>query len=99
MPPWSKASRSPTASSPEVVSVRKKRSLEELNPEHRAALQRRFNDVVVLHDHSWGDTDTTVLEVEADGQHCIVKTFGPDNHHFEREAQAHREFTTPLLAA
>lgn len=78
--------------------MREKLSIEHLNPEHRASLQRRFDDVVVLHDHSWGDTDTAVLELEADGQHCIVKTFGPANHHFEREAHAHREFTTPLLA-
>lgn len=67
-----------------------------LPPSVAHALQQKFNDVTVLVDHSWGDTSTKVLEVEADGQRSIVKTFGPENHHFERELLAHREFLDPL---
>ena len=53
--------------------------------------------MTVLVDHSWGETSTKVLEAVADGQHCIIKSFGPKNHHFERELLAHREFLAPLL--
>ena len=60
------------------------------------ALRQRFGAVAVFADHSWGDTSTKVFEVEADSQHCIVKTFGPENHHFERELLAHRAFLAPL---
>lgn len=70
-----------------------------LSAQQSQRLSERFDVVVVVHDHSWGDTDTVVLEVQADRQHCIVKAFGPDNHHFGREAQAHREFLTPLTGA
>ena len=70
-----------------------------MSAEQRQRLSERFDDVVVVHDHSWGDTDTVVLEVQADRRHSIVKAFGPDNHHFEREAQAHREVLTPWTGA
>ena len=60
------------------------------------ALRQKFSEVTVLADHSWGDTSTKVFELEADGEHCILKTFGPENHHFEREVMAHRDFLAPL---
>lgn len=67
-----------------------------LDPAVVEALSQRFDHVEVLADHSWGDTSTKVFELEADGEHCIVKTFGLENHHFEREVMAHRDFLAPL---
>lgn len=64
----------------------------------QCALQRRFAKITVRADHAWPGMPTRVLEADVDGRRCIIKVFDPDNHHFERELQAHREFLAPLRA-
>lgn len=51
----------------------------------------------IVTDHSWGITDTVVLHVKNDLGEYIVKAFGPDNHHFERELLAYQS-ASPTLA-
>ena len=53
--------------------------------------------VQVVEDHSWGLTDTQVLRLRHADTDYTLKSFGPRNHHFERELRGHREFTAPLL--
>lgn len=48
-------------------------------------------------DLSWGQTDTRVLHVHAQGRHVIVKAAGPENHHIGREIDAHSGYTGPLV--
>lgn len=52
----------------------------------------------VVADHSWGQTDTVVLQVEAAGERYIVKAAGPANGHIAREVRGHREWTAPWRA-
>lgn len=70
--------------------------MERFTPSVAEALRARFGEIVVRADHSWGDTSTKVIEIEAGGQACIVKTFGPENQHFERELLAHSQFLAAL---
>lgn len=51
----------------------------------------------VVADHSWGLTDTVVLQVRHGDQELIVKAGGPGNHHIRREIRARRGWTGPWL--
>ncbi len=50
-------------------------------------------------DLSWHETDTLVLQVESGGRRFTLKSAGEDNHHFDRELQAHRGHTAAMVAA
>lgn len=70
-----------------------------LSAAQRSFLNQCFGSWRVLADHSWGLTDTAVLEVESTGERFIVKAGGPGNHHISRELRAHQQWTKPWLDA
>jgi hypothetical protein len=72
--------------------------LDSLTAAQRGLLAAWFGDLEVIADHSWGLTDTRVLEVRSRQGRIIVKAAGPDNHHIAREIAAHRDWTGPWLA-
>lgn len=49
----------------------------------------------MLHDHSWGLVETTVLELCHDGDRYVAKAGGEGDHHIARELRAHREWLRP----
>lgn len=46
-------------------------------------------------DHSWGQVQTTVLEVTHGGSRFIVKAGGDSDHHIQRELRAHGNWLQP----
>lgn len=68
-----------------------------LSPTQAGLLDRWLPGHRVLGDHSWGQVETTVLHLTHGGRELTAKAFGPGNHHFERELEAHRTLTAPLL--
>lgn len=67
-----------------------------LTPPQAALVEGWLPAASLVHDHSWGLTDTRVLQLSSDAGQHIVKTWGPGNRHFQREAAAHRGYTRPL---
>lgn len=69
-----------------------------LQPEQHAFVEHMLPGYHIVTDLSWHITDTIVLLVEQAGTQHVVKAFGPNNHHFERE---HDALTThaPALGA
>ncbi len=58
-----------------------------------------LGSVRVVADLSWGQVDTVVLDVVTEGgREAIIKASGPDNHHLDRELDAHDGWTAPLEA-
>lgn len=66
-----------------------------LSPQQQALLQRWLPGARVAADHSWGQVQTTVLEVLHAGTRFIVKAGGEDDHHIERELYAHLHWLLP----
>lgn len=64
--------------------------------EQQAVLDTWFPGAVLEADHSWGQVERSVLQLRYDGRDVIVKAGGPDDHHMDREIQAHHEFVAPL---
>lgn len=68
-----------------------------LQPQQHAFVTSVLPGYRIVRDLSWGITDTVVLLVEHGGQQRIVKAFGVDNHHFEREYAALTAHVAPLM--
>jgi hypothetical protein len=66
-----------------------------LSPRQRTLLDQWLPGARVEKDHSWGLVDTTVLEVTHAGSRFIVKAGGDDDHHIERELDAHVRWLGP----
>jgi len=70
-----------------------------LTPRQRALLKQWLPGASVVRDHSWGQVDTTVLEVTFAGARFIVKAGGDSDHHIERELHAHLRWLRPWTGA
>lgn len=69
-----------------------------LEAPQQALLAQWAPHAVLVHDHSWGLVQTTVLELEDPGHGTvIVKAGGPEDHHLARELRAHREWLRPWV--
>jgi aminoglycoside/choline kinase family phosphotransferase len=73
-------------------------SLDVLSATQRRLVEERLPGVVVVRDHSWGQVQTTVLEVVADGERYVVKAGGSSDHHIARELRAHAEWLAPWVS-
>ncbi len=60
-----------------------------LSARQRALLDQWLPGASVEKEHSWGLVETTVLELTHAGSRFIVKAGGHDDHHIERELDAH----------
>ena len=69
--------------------------LDMLSARQRELLDRWLPGAEVVRDHSWGLVERHVLELLHDGGRYVVKAGGPDDHHMDRELQAHREWLGP----
>lgn len=69
-----------------------------LTDRQRASLDRWAPRAALVHDHSWGLVQTTVLELD-DPHHgrVILKAGGPEDHHLARELRAHRDWLQPWV--
>ncbi|MGF6821421.1 hypothetical protein M2317_000307 [Microbacterium sp. ZKA21] len=68
--------------------------LARLSTAQRAELDEWIPGATVIADHSWGQTESYVLEVEHGGERLVVKAGGPTNHHIGRELDAHDGWTS-----
>lgn len=68
--------------------------LRRLSGSQRRLLRGWMPHARALADHSWGLVDTVVLEISDGRRRAIVKAGGPDNHHLDRELDAHEGFTS-----
>ncbi|WP_460799513.1 phosphotransferase [Microbacterium sp. GXF0217] len=64
-----------------------------LSAAQRARLNEWIPGATILADHSWGQIEAYVLEVEQDDERLVVKAGGPTNHHIGRELDAHDGWT------
>ena len=64
-----------------------------LSAAQRALLEEWIPGAVILADHSWGQIESHVLEVEHDDERLVVKAGGLTNHHIGRELDAHDGWT------
>ncbi len=69
-----------------------------LTPRQRDLLEHWLPGSTVVRDHSWGQVDRVVLEVDCDGTSYAVKASGPTDGHLAREVRAHREWLGPWRA-
>ncbi|OZG28754.1 aminoglycoside phosphotransferase [Williamsia sp. 1138] len=69
-----------------------------MSVEQRACVNSWLGEVRVIADHSWGQTDTVVIEVESQAARFIVKAGGEKNGHIAREIRAHRRWTGPWVS-
>jgi hypothetical protein len=69
--------------------------IERLTPGQRLLLDEWLPGAVVMHDHSWGHSDTTVLELRHDGTRVAVKAGGASDRHIAREVHAHLNWLQP----
>lgn len=67
----------------------------DLSPRQQALLDQWFPGASLERDHSWGLVETTVLEMRHAGSRFIVKAGGDDDHHIERELDAHLRWLLP----
>ena len=72
--------------------------LDALDADQRQFVEAHVKGGRVVADHSWGQTDTVVLEVVAGPCRVIVKAGGPSNGHIAREIRGHREWAAPWRA-
>lgn len=72
--------------------------LGKLRSEQRALLARWLPDAEPAADHSWGLTDTVVLELNSGQGRFILKAGGPENSDIRRELRAHRLWLAPWTA-
>lgn len=72
--------------------------LDALGPAQSRLVEGWLGAGAVLADHSWGQTDTVVPEVQTRHGRYVVKAGGPTNGHLAREIRGHREWTRPWLA-
>jgi len=70
-----------------------------LNAGQLDVLSQWLPGVRLVQDLSWHQTDTVVLRIHCDNNEYIVKTAGKQNHHFDREFDAHHSVTAPLVAS
>ncbi|SNC60235.1 Phosphotransferase enzyme family protein [Kytococcus aerolatus] len=73
--------------------------LNALTEDQRRFVEGHLGAGKVVTDHSWGQTDTVVLEVASDRGRVIVKAAGPSNGHIAREIRVHRAWTAPWVAS
>ena len=66
-----------------------------LSPRQRALLAEWLPGASIERDHSWGQVQTTVLELTYGGSRFIVKAGGDSDHHIERELRAHGSWLQP----
>jgi hypothetical protein len=66
-----------------------------LTDRQRALLEQWLPGAAMLHDHSWGDVGTMVLELGHDGARYVAKAGGEADHHLAREARAHQQWLRP----
>lgn len=66
-----------------------------LSPRQRALLAEWLPGATIERDHSWGQVQTTVLEMTHGGSRFIVKAGGDNDHHIERELRAHWNWLQP----
>lgn len=71
--------------------------LHRISERQRRALFGWFPDAVVEQDHSWGLTETTVLQVRSGELRFIVKAAPPGDKHLARELQAHAQWLSPWV--
>ncbi|MCD5315875.1 aminoglycoside phosphotransferase family protein [Kineosporia babensis] len=69
------------------------RGFEQLSERQQVLLGERWAGAEVVQDHSWGQVDTTVLEVLHAGERLVVKAAArAAGHHLLREIHAHRHW-------
>lgn len=68
-----------------------------ISEHQRRVLFDWFPDAVIEHDHSWGLTETAVLQVRSGALRYIVKAAPPADKHLAREFQAHSQWLGPWL--
>lgn len=73
-------------------------SLDVLTPTQRRLVDEHLPGADVVRDHSWGQVETTVLEVVADGERYVVKAGGPSDRHIARELRAHAAWLAPWVS-
>jgi aminoglycoside phosphotransferase len=67
-----------------------------LSPEQASLVTAWLPHATLVRDHSWGLTDTTVLQLRrSEGEDVVVKAAGPGNHHLDREVTAHESWLRP----
>lgn len=66
-----------------------------LTDRQRALLEAWLPGASVVHDHSWGQVGTTVLELRHDGARYIAKAADDADHHLARELRAHERWLRP----
>lgn len=71
----------------------------ELSPQQVRLLEIWAPGSRVVADHSWGLTDTVVVEIASGRGRAIVKAGGPSNHHIDRELRAHQGWTRAWVQA
>ncbi|QRO88410.1 aminoglycoside phosphotransferase family protein [Kytococcus sedentarius] len=69
-----------------------------LSPAQRALLEEWLPGARVAQDHSWGQVETTVLELQSSAGRFIVKAGGPSDHHIARELRAHASWLQPWVS-
>lgn len=69
-----------------------------LDDHQQALLAQWAPHAALVHDHSWGLVQTTVLELEDPERGTVIlKAGGPADHHLARELRAHREWLRPWV--
>ena len=69
--------------------------VEKLTSGQRVLLEAWLPGAVVVKDHSWGQVQTTVIEIIHDGLRLAVKAGGAADHHIAREVHAHLNWLRP----
>ncbi len=73
--------------------------VDRLQPEQRELVARWVPDARVMADLSWGLVGTTVLELESEQGHLVLKAGDAADGHIGRELRAHREWMGPWVAS
>lgn len=66
-----------------------------LTAAQQTLLDQWLPGATVVHDHSWGLVQTTVLEILHNGGRYILKAGGPNDGHIARELEAHHTWLRP----
>lgn len=74
-------------------------ALPNLSGAQRALLASWLPGAEVMRDLSWGQVETTVLEVRCGDSRLVVKAGGASDGHIRRELQAHRTWLQPWVTA
>ncbi len=70
-----------------------------LSARQQSLLDQWLPGADVVQNHSWGQVETTVLEVTYAGSRFIVKAGGERDHHIARELHAHRHWLGPWTSS